>query len=97
MILLESMHKEIETIFKGNVDHIHCDMLHRFIDRQATKIEELEARVGDLTEAVQIWRKAKYEADHRQFHARADRKKADDKVVRLEAALRDLTPNHPLL
>ena len=91
------MHIEIETIFKCNVDHIHCDILHRFIDEQAARIENLEAKVVDLTEAVDIWRKAKYEADHRQFHARADRKKAEDKMKALETALKDLDPNHPLL
>jgi DNA repair exonuclease SbcCD ATPase subunit len=35
------MHTEVEVIFNGGVDHVHADILHRFIDEQQAEIERL--------------------------------------------------------
>ena len=38
---MEEMHKEIESLYKYALDHIHADILHRFIDEQQAEIDRL--------------------------------------------------------
>lgn len=42
---LKSIHEEIETIYHKSVDHIHCDIVHRFVDEQQARIEALETAI----------------------------------------------------
>lgn len=41
-------HREVEILFAGNVDHIHADYLHRFIDEQQEIINKIPVNLLKL-------------------------------------------------
>ena len=54
MSKLDAMHKEIETIFSMDVDHIHCDTLHFFIDEQENKLQQANKDKAELEDILDM-------------------------------------------
>ena len=97
---LAAMHKEIEGLFSLSLDHIHADILHRFIDEQQAKIDapasplmwvSVEDRLPD-DGPVLIWTEGKSKTVS--FHAGGGNYNGDKRWVPLGARLKDWGITH---
>lgn len=65
----ESIHEKIERIWKNNVDHIHADYLHQYVDKQHDIIKELEADLNEsrllYSECKQLYDNARTELEEK--------------------------------
>ncbi len=45
---IDYIHDEIEIIYQEAVDHIHADVLHKFVDDQQAIIQSLNKEIEEL-------------------------------------------------
>lgn len=53
---IDNIHEEIETLFYSSVDHIHADIIHRFVDEQENEIQSLQSRLAEAEAKVERMR-----------------------------------------